>query len=160
MGGARLMHARTTRPLTNSDVDTCVEIMRALPEWFGVEEAIRQYESDLRSLDGFVRLEAQRIVGFVGLKRYGDAAVEVNVIAVHPDYRNKGIGSSLLQTVENEAISSTTRLLHTKTVAPSRSNAAYDETRKFWAARGFVPMDEHALWGAENPCMVLVKPLR
>lgn len=48
---------------------------------------------------------------------------------------------------------------HTKTIAPSKIDAAYAESRAFWQAAGFVPLDEHLLWGPHNPCLVLVKVL-
>jgi ribosomal protein S18 acetylase RimI-like enzyme len=150
----------SVKKLTIADVELCGDLMRALPDWFGIEEAIGRYEADLRSLDGFAAWDDNRMVGFVGLKRYGVHAVEINVIAVHPDYRRQGIGSHLLRMVEAHAVTSDTKFLHTKTVAPSRPNAAYAESREFWRAHGFIPMDEHDLWGSENLCLVLVRVLK
>ena len=145
--------------LTQADIPQCVAVLRELPQWFGIEESSLEYAEDLESLDGYVAVVAGEIVGFVGLKRYGDHSIEVNVIGVRPAFRGQGIGSDLLEHVESNAITAETRLLHMKTLAPSDTDPNYAETRAFWEAKGFVPMDAHLLWGPENPCQVMVKPL-
>lgn len=153
------MNDLTIRKITHSDIPESIEILRALPQWFGIEEAILGYQNDLKSLDGFVAIIASVIVGFVGLKRYGNHAIEINVIGVHPSHRRKGIGAKLLEHVESQAASPDTKLLHMKTLAPSHSDPNYAETRAFWEANGYIPMDAHLLWGPDNPCQVMVKPL-
>lgn len=147
------------QPLLTEHVAACIGIMRALPAWFGIEDAIVKYGEDLGSGEGFVAVAESAVVGFVGLKRYGARAVELNVIALHPTCRRQGIGSRLLLAVEDEARSKGAKFLHTKTVSPSRHDAAYDQSRAFWSATGFVPLDEHLLWGPHNPCLVLIKAL-
>lgn len=147
------------RPLRHGDEAACVEILRALPQWFGLEQPILDYGRDLESLDGAVALEDQTYVGFVGLKRYGTASVEINVIGVRPEHRRSGIGRRLLRYAEEHLVGPRIRLLHMKTLAPSHPDPNYAETRAFWEAMGFIPMDAHLLWGDENPCLVMVKPL-
>jgi GNAT superfamily N-acetyltransferase len=146
-------------PLRSEHVAACVAVMRALPAWFGIEQAIQNYGHDLESCDGFAAVDCHRVVGFVGLKRYGGSSVEVNVIAVLPAHRRQGIGSRLLSAAERAVASAGATFLHTKTIAPSKIDAAYAESRAFWEAAGFVPLDEHLLWGPHNPCLVLVKVL-
>jgi GNAT superfamily N-acetyltransferase len=158
-GGPAGQTETTIQRLRPEHSPACVAIMRALPAWFGIEDAIVKYGRDLESGDGFVAVAESGVVGFVGLKRYGAHAIELNVIALQPNWRRRGIGSRLLLAVENEARSAGARFLHTKTVSPARRNAAYDESRAFWLAAGFVPLDEHLLWGPHNPCLVLIKVL-
>ena len=147
------------RGLASADIPQCVAVLRELPQWFGIEESILEYASDLETLDGYVAVMAGEIVGFVGLKRYGAHSIEVNVIGVRPAHRGNGIGTVLLERVEAHATTSETRLLHMKTLAPSDTDPNYAETRAFWEARGYLPMDAHLLWGPENPCQVMVKPV-
>ena len=147
------------RDIKDGDIDACVGVLRALPQWFGIESAIVEYGEDLKSLDGFVALDDEELVGFVGLKRYGEESVEINVIGVLPSYRGKGVGTMLIDKVQEE-LDEAVQLLHMKTLAPSHSDLNYVETRAFWKAKGFIPMDAHELWGDENPCLVMVKPLR
>ena len=134
-------------------------VLRDLPQWFGLEESILDYARDLETLDGYVAMVAGEIVGFVGLKRYGAHSIEINVIGVRSAHRGKGIGTVLLDYVEADASTSETRLLHMKTLAPSDPDPNYAETRAFWEAKGYLPMDSHLLWGPENPCQVMVKPV-
>ena len=91
------------RQITQTDIPQCVDILRALPDWFGIESAIIDYGRELLSLDGLVAIEKEKIVGFSGHKRYA-------------------------------------------------------ETRAFWQAKGFLPMNAHEIWGPENPCLVMVQP--
>ena len=146
------------RGIETRDIEACVGVLRALPQWFGIESAILEYREDLKSLDGFVALDGSELVGFVGLKRYGQQSVEINVVGVLPDYRSKGIGTMLLNQVQDD-LGKEVRLLHMKTLAPSHPDPNYVETRAFWKAKGFVPMEAHELWGEENPCLVMVKPI-
>ena len=50
--------------------------------------------------------------------------------------------------------------LHVKTLGPSRPNAEYAATREFYRQMGFRPLEENGLWGATNPCLMLIKHLR
>lgn len=145
------------RKIEPQDIEKCLAILRALSQWFGIESAIVEYGEDLKSLDGFTASEGDGLIGFVGLKRYGTASVEINVIGVHPEHRGKGLGSALLKAVES-SLDGSVRLLHMKTLAPTHPDPNYAETRAFWKAKGFIPMDAHELWGEENPCLIMVKP--
>ena len=148
------------RSLLAPDIQKCGAILRSLPQWFGIEESILEYERDLTNLDGYAACSGDTIIGFVGLKRYGKHAIEINVIGISPALRNKGVGRKLLAHVEENALSPETRLLHMKTLAPSDPNPSYAETRAFWESNGYIPMDAHLLWGSDNPCQVMVKPLQ
>ena len=147
------------RKINADDIDACTFILRSLPDWFGIEESILEYERNLASLDGYVTEVNATIVGFVGLKRYGEYAIEIDIIGIKPEFHRKGIGKQLLDYIELYATNPSTKFLHTKTLAPSHPDPNYAETRAFWEANGYIPMDVHNLWGAENPCQVMVKSL-
>ena len=150
----------SVRKIQKKDIPKCSAILRRLPQWFGIEESILEYEQNLHALDGYVAETESSIVGFVGLKRYGEFSIEIDVIGVEPDLRRSGIGRKLLEHVEKHATTTWTKLLHMKTLAPSDPDENYTETRAFWEANGYIPMDAHELWGKENPCQVMVKPVR
>jgi hypothetical protein len=51
-------------------------------------------------------------------------------------------------------------LLHVKTLAPSDPDPGYAATRAFYEAVGFLPLEVlPQVWGPENPCLLLVRPL-
>ena len=149
----------TIRKIGADDIPACTSILRSLPQWFGIEQSILEYEQNLHELDGYVAEDDNSIVGFVGLKRYGTFSIEIDVIGVQPQLRGSGIGRALLVHVEANATTPSTRLLHMKTLSPSDPDKNYAETRAFWEANGYIPMDAHELWGRDNPCQVMVKPI-
>ncbi len=147
------------RKIEKEDIPACTSILRSLPLWFGFEQSILEYEQNLTDLDGYVAEDSSSFVGFVGLKRYGTLSIEIDVIGVQPQLRRSGIGRTLLEYVEANATTPSTRLLHMKTLAPSDPDENYADTRAFWEANGYIPMDAHQLWGEGNPCQVMVKPI-
>ena len=77
-----------------------------------------------------------------------------------PGYHRRGLGRRLLGKAEEALRADGIRLLQVKTLGPSRPNAAYARTRAFYAALGFLPLEEIVgLWGEDNPCLLLVKCL-
>ena len=47
-----------------------------------------------------------------------------------------------------------------KTLAPSDPDPSYAATRAFYAAVGFLPLEElPQVWGPQNPCLLMVKAL-
>ena len=153
------MKGITLRKITAADIPSCISILRDLPQWFGIEAAIIEIEKNLATLDGFVAEFEGDIVGFVGLKRYGRFSIELDIMAISPQLRRRGIGTLLLQHVETYATIEDTKILHLKTLAPSDPDPNYAETRAFWEARGFIPMDADERWGPDNPCQIMAKPL-
>lgn len=148
------------RPLTLADLPACERILRSLPDWFGLEDAIQRYVAHLHSLDGYTAEVESQVVGFIGLLRHNVGSVEIDVIAVSPDHHSQGLGAALVQAVEDSLYNSRPLILHTKTLGPSEPDPFYANTRKFWAAMGFLPTEETTLfWGEANPCLILVKPL-
>ncbi len=81
-------------------------------------------------------------------------------MAVHPACHRRGVGRRLVEELEAEARRRGGRWLHVKTLAPSHPDPFYARTRAFYLALGFDPLFEsEAIWGPENPAVVLVKAL-
>jgi GNAT superfamily N-acetyltransferase len=133
----------------------CESILRALPEWFGIEEATAAYIRDVAELPTFGAGEH----GFVSLKLHGSRAAEVYVMGVLPHRHREGVGTALLAAAEGYLRRRGVEYLQVKTLGPSDPDEGYDRTRRFYEAQGFVPLEEiHGLWEA-NPCLLLVKCL-
>jgi GNAT superfamily N-acetyltransferase len=133
----------------------CESILRELPEWFGIETATAAYIRDVADLPTFT-VEGD---GFLALKLHGEKAAEIYVMGVRPAHHRQGIGTALLACAESYLCARGVEYLQVKTLGPSRPDEEYERTRRFYEARGFVPLEElHGLW-PENPCLIMVKRL-
>jgi XTP/dITP diphosphohydrolase len=147
-------------PATVEKPRICGSILRALPEWFGVEEAIRRYASEAESLPMFAAMEAGQAVGFVTIRRQTADSSEIHALGVRAGWHRRGIGRRLLAQAAIHARGHGAAFLVVKTLSASRPDPAYDRTRRFYGAMGFRPLLElPTLWSTENPCSIMVKVL-
>jgi GNAT superfamily N-acetyltransferase len=101
----------------------------------------------------------QQVIGFLALKEHFPTASEVWVMAVRRDHHREGAGRALIRAVE-ESLRGRARFLQVKTLGPSHPDEGYARTREFYLSMGFVPLEETtAMWGPENPCLILVKSI-
>jgi GNAT superfamily N-acetyltransferase len=133
----------------------CESILRALPDWFGIEEATAAYIRDVADLPTFAAGDA----GFLSLKLHSPHAAEVYVMGVRPSEHRRGHGTALLAAAEDYLRARSVDYLQVKTLGPSDPDEGYERTRRFYEARGFVALEEiHGLW-EQNPCLLMVKRL-
>ena len=135
----------------------CREILRELPGWFGLDDVNARYERDVAELPTF----AVGDDAFLSLKLHSAEAAEVYVMGVRPDLHRRGLGTALLDAAEAYLRDRGVEFLQVKTLGPSRPSERYEQTRRFYRARGFTPLEElSGIWGPDNPCLVMVKHLR
>ena len=146
-------------PMADGEAAACEAILRGLPDWFGIPEAIESYARDIETMETLVVREGGEVVGFITLKRFGECAAEIQVMGLHADLHRRGIGRALVEAAESRLRSAGVELFQVKTLAPSRESEHYARTRRFYEAMGFVPLEENLLWGEANPCLVMVKGL-
>jgi coenzyme F420-0:L-glutamate ligase / coenzyme F420-1:gamma-L-glutamate ligase len=133
-------------------------VLRDLPDWFGIEEATREYIEHASSLPTFA---VGPDLGFLCVKQHTPAAAEVYVMGVRRANHRAGLGRALVEAAESWCRARGIRYLHVKTLGPSRPDEEYAATRRFYEALGFVALEElHGLWDEENPTLVLVKDVR
>jgi ribosomal protein S18 acetylase RimI-like enzyme len=131
-------------------------VLAALPDWFGIEEAVDAYVRDVAGLPTFAAGRA----GFLALKQHTEAAAEIYVMGVRPESRRHGLGTALLEAAESFLRARGVEYLQVKTLGPSDPSEHYAATRSFYSARGFRPLEElTAIWGDANPCLIMVKHL-
>lgn len=136
----------------------CETILRALPEWFGIEEATAQYIRDVDDLPTFVAFEDGRAVGFMTVKQHFPQSTELYVLGVLPETHRQGVGQALLSTVEAYLHQQGVEYLQVKTLSASHPDPGYAKTRAFYEAMGFRPLEEFpTLWDEANPCLLMVK---
>ena len=135
-------------------------ILRALPDWFGIETALVDYARAADELPTFIAEEDERIVAFVTLKPTSAFAMELHVMGVLPAWHRQGIGRALVERAAVHARAEGAAFLHVKTLAASDPDPGYAATRRFYEAMGFVPLEElPQVWGPENPCLIMVRAL-
>jgi GNAT superfamily N-acetyltransferase len=135
-------------------------LLRGLPEWFGIEQALLDYVEHARTLPTTVALDRGEVVGACVVRRHNPVAAEIDLLAVRRDRHRDGIGRLLVEQVAGALSADGVKLLQVKTFGPSGDSAEYERTRAFYEAVGFIPLEElRELWGPENPCLILVMPL-
>jgi GNAT superfamily N-acetyltransferase len=157
----------TERPITITiqgpvlgKASVCVPILRSLPAWFGIEEAIVRYATEIDRLSTFLAHDAGRVAGFLSLKRHSPYAAEVYVMGILPEMHRKGIGRALVQQAQQWLAGQGVEYLQVKTLGPSHSDPNYAKTRAFYTAMGFRPLEELGqIWNDQNPCLIMVKRL-
>lgn len=148
------------RRLEPADIRACERILRALPEWFGIEESNRAYIGDLDALPSYVAIADGDVAGFLSLKHHFPAASEIHVLAVERSLHRLGIGRALVERAEAGLRAAGVALLQVKTLGPSNPDEGYRKTREFYKALGFVALEETTVpWGPDNPSLIMVKVL-
>ncbi len=100
------------------------------------------------------------VVGFLSLKTHTTFAAEVYVMGIKRPWHRRGNGRALIEAVVELEISEGIRFLTVKTLSPSNDDPNYARTRLFYEAVGFLPIEEFpTLWGPENPCLLMARPL-
>jgi GNAT superfamily N-acetyltransferase len=146
-------------PVLESRGKICREILNELPDWFGIPESIEEYAAFAEQADMLGAVSDGFVSGFVTLRNTSSAASEVYIMAIRPSHHRMGLGTALVNAASEAARASGHRYLTVKTVGPSRPNAAYEATRRFYLAVGFEPIEEFdSLWD-ENPCLLMLKSL-
>ena len=138
----------------------CERVLRTLPSWFGIEEALLEYAQSTSHLPTFVIRDRNEIVGFLSLQQHFREAWELNCIAVDSAFRGQGLGKRLHEHAEHWLCSRGAAILQVKTLAAGHSSKAYAETREFYGALGYKPVEVFpTLWAAHLPVLQLIKVL-
>ncbi|MBV8088368.1 MAG: GNAT family N-acetyltransferase [Alphaproteobacteria bacterium] len=139
----------------------CREVLESLPEWFGIPASVDAYVTAADGLPMFACFEpGGDVVGFVSVKTHTPSAAEVYVLGVKRAWHRRGIGRALIEAAAQFAHGWGARFLTVKTLSPSKPDANYAATRRFYEAMGFLPIEEFpTLWNADNPCLLMLRPL-
>lgn len=147
--------------LSENKTRICGDILRSLPEWFGIEEAVKNYIEEVRTRPVFAARENGMTAGFLSLTLHNEFTGEIHVMGVKREFHRKGVGKDLVAHAEAYLSERGFKFLTVKTLSPSRESPEYEKTRKFYLALGFVPLEEFkTLWGEANPCLFLAKAIK
>ncbi len=136
----------------------CEDILRLLPDWFGIESAILDYISGVGDKPMWAAYENERAIGFISIALLNTHDAEIYVMGIKEEYHRSGIGKQLIDVAIEWLSGRHYKKLIVKTLSPSRPNEHYERTRRFYEKMGFVPVEESkTIWGEANPCLVMVK---
>ncbi len=138
----------------------CEPVLRSLPAWFGIEEAIVHYVGEIDHLPTFLAGDSGGLIGFVSLKQHNPSSAEVYVMAIRQEVHRQGVGRALIERAREWLRVQGVEYLQVKTLGPSHPDAGYAKTRAFYGAVGFRPLEELTeLWDERNPCLIMVQRL-
>ena len=136
------------------------KILHSLPDWFGIPEATANYIEQSAEMPFIAAFDGNTPIGFLAIKETSPSAAEVCVMGVLPQYHRKGTGKALIDSCVTYCKDKGYALLHVKTLDSSCPDESYEKTRRFYTSAGFLPLETmKELWGEDNPCLVMVKPL-
>ena len=142
----------------NQKMAVVAEVLKDLPEWFGIPESTQAYIEGAKDLQVWAAYQESDLAGFVSLSYSSEDCAEIDCLGVKKAYQGRGIGSQLLATLESEA-NKNVDFLQVKTVA-EESNKDYDRTNVFYRSLGFKKLEIFPqLWGSQNPCQILIKKI-
>jgi ribosomal protein S18 acetylase RimI-like enzyme len=143
------------RPLDHDrDAEACDAIIASLPDWFGLEEGIRDCAVAVRSETGLVAEEGGQVLAFLTWTE-ADGVAEITWMGAHVEHRREGLGRALVAVLLEELRTRDTAELRVKTLSSRHPDPGYAQTRAFYGAVGFVEVAELDIWGPENPCVLL-----
>ncbi|HNR69557.1 MAG TPA: GNAT family N-acetyltransferase [bacterium] len=138
----------------------CEPILRSLPEWFAIEDAVQNYLQQIDVLPTWLALTPERAAGFFTVKLHFERAAELIVLAVRPEWHRQGIGRTLLAAVETYLRDRNVEFLQVKTLSERHPDPGYAKTRAFYTHAGFAPLEEFpTLWSEDHPCLQMIKYL-
>ena len=79
----------------------------------------------------WVAVEDDCIIGFVTVNHHNKYSAEIQVMGVFKEYHRMGIGRALVKHIERLLCESNVEYLEAKTLAPSKPNEPYKQTRRF-----------------------------
>ena len=142
----------------NQKMAVVAEVLKDLPEWFGIPESTQAYIEEAKDLQVWAAYQESDLTSLVSLAYSSEDCAEIDCLGVKKAYQGRGIGSQLLATLESEA-SKNVDFLQVKTVAEG-SNKDYDRTNIFYGSLGFKKLEIFPqLWGSQNPCQILIKKM-
>ena len=135
-------------------------ILEALTEWFEVEESREGYIRDSQEWPFFAYYDGEKPVGFLCLKKTGDATMELAVMGVLKESHRKGVGRRLFAAAKDYACAQGFSYIQVKTVR-SGMYPDYDITNAFYRSLGFRELEVlETYWDEANPCQIYIMSLK
>jgi aminoglycoside 3-N-acetyltransferase len=137
----------------------CRSLLDALPGWFGLPESNDEYVAFVAANPTWSAVdEIGNVLGILAPKVHA-ASCEIHLLAVAPEWHRRGVGRRLVEAFEADAMVNGFRLAQVKTLGPSHPDQGYAATRRFYAALGYLELEELTELWPDNPTAIMVKSL-
>lgn len=145
------------QPLQKSAI--CDSILQSLPNWFGIQESIADYVKGVKDKSFYAAFDNKgQVIGFVSIKLHNKYTAEIYVMGILEEYHRQGIGRKLIEICEEYCKKNNIQFLTVKTLDESNPDIFYKQTRLFYQAMGFKPLEVFPLlWDENNPCLFMIK---
>ena len=87
----------------NQKMAVVAEVLKDLPEWFGIPESTQAYIEGAKDLQVWAVFQESDLLGFVSLSYSSEDCAEIDCLGVKKAHQGRGIGSQLLAALESEA---------------------------------------------------------
>ena len=154
------MNEMTINEITTAEQKShiCNNVLQALPNWFGIPESIADYVATVQDKPFYAIFAGDIAVGFVSVKVHNPYTAEIYVMGIMEAYHRKGLGRKLIEICEAYCRANNMTFLTVKTLDERNPDIFYRQTRLFYQAMGFKPLEVFPLlWDANNPCLFMVK---
>lgn len=142
-----------------NDPAAAARILGELPAWFGLPAANAHYIEAAAIKASYLAQVDGSTVGLALVDRHFPETAEIHLIAVAPEWHGRGVGTALVEAIEEDVSRDGARLLEVKTVGASYEDEGYAATRAFYEARGFLSLEEMSELDWDGPTLIMVKPL-
>ena len=133
------------------------DILRCLPEWFGIQESTEEYIRTSAVLPFWAVCIRGEPAGFLAMKETGPAAAEIYVMGIRKSISIPGWGARSGRRAGSMRGNMDTGYMQVKTVKRG-CYEIYDRTNDFYRAIGFEELECFPdLWDQWNPCQVYIQ---
>lgn len=136
------------------------EVLRNLPEWFGIEESTLGYIENVQNYTFIAAYIEDTAVGFYSVREENRHVLDMYVLGVLKEFHNQGVGTELQKFVDNYALEKGYDFLMVLTLAEKVRNPEYLLTRRFYLNMGFIDFyQDDNIFDKKNPCQIMIKKL-
>jgi len=145
--------------IESGDTASALEVAESSRSYF--ETGFEDLKKDLTKHILFGAFVDKKMIGFITYRENSSDVIEISWLAVMPKYRNKGVGSQLV----NDSLKQLTggyKICEVKTLAGTHEDKGYAKTRNFYKKLGFISLeiiDPYPGWDKDSPCQIFVKSL-
>jgi GNAT superfamily N-acetyltransferase len=138
----------------------CGKVLMSLPQWFGIRSAREGYARFAARAPMLGAKVDEQIVGYAALSEHFGINCEIHSMGVEPSWHRRGIGRALINATIQWSAERGFKYVTVKTLSEKHKDQHYAKTRRFYLEMGFLPFEElPELWGADNPCLVLMRTI-